>query len=125
MPFAKIDENNRIIAWSNEKFPSFDTEFSNGDYVNTNCVDGVDDFIIEDGKAKFSPKPAKQVNKLKKELEEDDYIASKFLRSLVDRCYSFEDFMTILDEYRTEYGERVVDNNIKVIKINNLEEFID
>lgn len=57
MAYAKIDENNRIIMWSRTKLDGFNTEFDNGDYVNEKCVDGVQDFIIENGKAVFSPLP--------------------------------------------------------------------
>lgn len=57
MAYAKVDENNRIVMWSHTKLDGFDTEFDNGDYVNEKCTNGVQDFIIENGKAVFSPLP--------------------------------------------------------------------
>ena len=41
MAFAKIDENGRIINWSEDHLDDFDTEFQNGDYVNEKCINGV------------------------------------------------------------------------------------
>lgn len=55
MAFAKIDENGRIVNWSEDHLDGFDTEFQNGDYVDEKCVNGVNDFVIRDGVAYFEP----------------------------------------------------------------------
>lgn len=55
MAYARIDSQNRIIGWSYEKLDGFDVEFSNGEYIDEVCTNGVQDFIIEDGKAVYSP----------------------------------------------------------------------
>lgn len=55
MAYAMVDENNRIIEWSYEHLDGMDVEFSNGEYVDTNCVNGVEDFKIVDGQAVFDP----------------------------------------------------------------------
>lgn len=55
MAFAKIDENGRIVNWSEDHLDDFDTEFQNGDYVDEKCVNGVNDFVIRDGVAYFEP----------------------------------------------------------------------
>ena len=38
MAFAKIDENSRIVNWSEDRLDGFDTEFQNGDYVNARKI---------------------------------------------------------------------------------------
>lgn len=55
MAYAKVDENNRIVVWSYEHLDGMDTEFSNGEYVDEVCVNGVEDFKIIDGQAVFEP----------------------------------------------------------------------
>lgn len=55
MAYARIDMNNRILEWSDDHLDGFDTEFDNGDYIYENERNGVQDFIIEQGKAIFSP----------------------------------------------------------------------
>lgn len=59
MPYARIDSNNRIEAWFLEEQPGT-VEFSNGDYVDATCINGLDDFRIENGLAVFDPKPETQ-----------------------------------------------------------------
>ena len=124
MAYAKLDHEGRIEMWSYEHLDGFDVEFDNGEYVNETCVDGLEDFIIENGAAKYAPKPEKQTAYLKKELKEDDYIVSKFLRSLIKECYSMDDLLTILDNYREEYGDRIHKNHDKAARINDLEKQI-
>lgn len=55
MAYAKIDKNNRIVEWSYEHLDGMDVEFSNGEYIDQNIVDGVEDFEIIDGQAVFNP----------------------------------------------------------------------
>lgn len=55
MPYAKIDSEKRIIEWSYDKLTGLDVEFSNGEYVDEVCTNGVEDFIIENGIAIYSP----------------------------------------------------------------------
>lgn len=79
MAFAKIDENSRIVNWSEDRLDGFDTEFQNGDYVNEKCINGVNDFVIRDGMAYFEPteESAKEVLERKlSETEADDVQAA-------------------------------------------------
>lgn len=55
MAYATVDENNRIIEWSYEHLDGMDIEFSNGDYIDANCVNGVEDFKIINGQAVYDP----------------------------------------------------------------------
>lgn len=124
MAFAKVDENSRIIECAATKGVGYNTEFSNLDYVEENCVAGLEDFVIIDGEAVYSPTVEKQIVSLEKELKDDDYISSKFLRSLLKDCYSMDDFLAVLDNYREEYGDRILKNHNKATRINELEKQI-
>ena len=77
MPYARIDENNRITEWSYDELQGFNIEFSNGSYIDDNCTNGLDEFIIENGIAIYSPLPEKQIARLKKKLSDTDYIVVK------------------------------------------------
>lgn len=55
MAYARIDANNRIVEWSDDKLDGFDVEFSNGDYIHVNERNGLNDFVILDGEAVFDP----------------------------------------------------------------------
>lgn len=55
MAYARVDSENRIIEWSYDKLDGFNVEFSNGEYIDRVCTNGVDDFIIKDGVAIYSP----------------------------------------------------------------------
>lgn len=55
MPYAKVNSENRIIEWSYEKLDHLNVEFSNGEYIDEVCTNGVQDFIIENGIAIYSP----------------------------------------------------------------------
>lgn len=118
MAYAKVDQDGRILLWCYDKFADYDVEFSNGEYIDETCVDGVEDFIIKDGKAVCSPTPEKETKKLKDELEDDDYIVSKFFRALLTDDAA--DIYDLIDQYRAEYGERLKKNNKKVARINEL-----
>ena len=118
MPYAMLDKNNRIVMWSYDKLDNCDVEFSNGDYIDKNCTDGLDDFVIENGKAVYSPTPEKETAKLMSELKEDDYIASKFIRALITE--DDIDIQELIARYRSEYRSRLEQNNKKVARINEL-----
>lgn len=118
MAYAKLDANNRIIFWSHEKHDNDMVEFSNGEYVNETCTDGLEDFVVENGAAVYSPTPEKEIAKLKGDLEEDDYIASKFIRALLTDDSA--DIYDLIDRYRSEYRTRLEQNNDKVDRINTL-----
>lgn len=85
MPYAKLDEDNRIVMWSHDMFDEYDVEFSNGEYVDENCVDGLDDFVVEKGEAVYRPLPHKEVARLKKRLEDTDYVAAKIAEGAATR----------------------------------------
>lgn len=74
MAYAMVDGDNRIIEWSNEHLDGMDVEFSNGDYIDTNCVNGVEDFKIVDGQAVYDPlerpqTPEERISELEAALE--------------------------------------------------------
>ena len=72
MAFAKIDENGRIVNWSEDHLDEFDTEFQNGDYVDEKCVNGVNDFVIRDGVAYFEPTKESVKEALMRKLSETE-----------------------------------------------------
>lgn len=72
MAFAKIDENGRIVNWSEDHLDGFDTEFQNGDYVDEKCVNGVNDFVIRDGVAYFEPTKESAKEALMRKLSETE-----------------------------------------------------
>ena len=72
MAFAKIDENGRIVNWSEDHLDGFDTEFQNGDYVDEKCVNGVNDFVIRDGVAYFEPTKESVKEALMRKLSETE-----------------------------------------------------
>lgn len=85
MPYAKLDSDKRIVMWSYDMFDEYDVEFSNGEYVDETCVDGLDDFVVENGEAVYRPSPAKQVAALKKKLQDTDYITAKIVEGAATR----------------------------------------
>ena len=110
MAFARVDERGRIIEWSRERIEGFEVEFSNGEEVDELCTDGLEDFIIEEGKAVFRPTAAKQVAELKRKLEETDYIASKAFEEIVS-SESIADLLSALAGIRDKYAERIEQRN--------------
>ena len=86
------------------KLEGFDAEFSNGDYVNENCVDGHDEFIIEDGVAIYSPLPEKQIVRLKKKLSDTDYIVVKIAEGAAT-AEEYADIISQRQEWRNEINE--------------------
>jgi hypothetical protein len=101
MAYAKIDDDNRIVYWSNEPLEGL-VEFSNGDYVNKNCIDGLDDFVIEDGEAVFSPLPEKEIERLKRKLSDTDYVAAKIAEGAATR----EDYAGLIEQ-RQKWRDRI------------------
>ena len=65
MAYAKTDADNRIIAWSNEPLWDDAVEFANGDELDAACKNGLEDYVIEVGKAVYRPTRAKQIADLK------------------------------------------------------------
>lgn len=55
MYYAKVDEENRIIDWSEDRLDGLNVEFSNGNYIDEVETNGVHDFVIIDGEAVFRP----------------------------------------------------------------------
>ncbi len=69
MAYAKTDEHGRILAWSEYSLDGFDTEFSNGRYIDETCVNGLQDFVIRDGTAYFEPTEESTREVLRRKLE--------------------------------------------------------
>lgn len=106
MAFARVDDKGRIIEWSRERLDGFEVEFSNGDEVDELCTDGLEDFIIEEGKAVFRPTAAKQVAELKRKLEETDYIASKAIENIIG-SKDVVSLLSVLKRLGDEYAETI------------------
>ena len=85
MPYAQLNEEGRMVAWNRDEAEGFDVHFSNGDYVDENCVDGLEDFVIEGGEAVYAPLPEKRIAALKKKLEATDYVAAKIAEGAATR----------------------------------------
>lgn len=83
MEYAKTDADSRIIVWSHEPLVGDAVEFANGDELDAACKNGLEDYVIEGGKAVYRPTRAKQILELKKKLEETDYISSKAIESII------------------------------------------
>lgn len=104
MPYAQTDEDNRIINWSYEKLDGMDVEFSNGDYVNENCVDGSEDFIIVGGEAIYSPLPEKEIEQLKKKLKDTDYVSAKIAEGAATR-EEYAEMLALRQSWRDRINE--------------------
>lgn len=83
MAYAKTDADKRIIIWSYEPIGYNAVEFANGDELDADCKNGLEDYVIEGGKAVYRPTRAKQIKELKQKLDETDYIASKAIESII------------------------------------------
>ena len=104
MPYAQLNEEGRMVAWSREKAEGFDVEFSNGEYIDANCVDGLEDFIIVDGEAVYSPSAEKQVSALKKKLADTDYVAAKIAEGAATR-EDYADLLALRQSWRDQINE--------------------
>lgn len=119
MSWARVDDKGRIIEWSMERLDGFEVEFSNGDEVDELCTDGLEDFIIEEGKAVFRPTTEKQVAELKRKLEETDYIAAKAIESIIGS----KDVVSLLSTLKLigeEYSETIKQREEWRARINEL-----
>ena len=120
MAYAKIDTDNRIIVWSNEPLGDDAVEFSNGDELDAACKNGLEDYVIEGGKAVYRPTRAKKIEELKSKLEETDYIASKAIESIIGS----KDVISLLSTLKRigeEYAETLKHRDEWRGRINELE----
>lgn len=104
MPYAKLNEEGRIVMWSREKLDGLDVEFSNGEYIDANCVDGLEDFVIVDGEAVYSPSAEKQVAALKKKLVDTDYVAAKIAEGAATRD-EYAELLALRQSWRDQINE--------------------
>lgn len=77
MAWAYIDENSRVMAWCYECGGADWVEFNNPETIDELCADGLEDFTIRGGVARYEPTKAKQLAKLKANLANTDYVAIK------------------------------------------------
>ena len=110
MAWARVDEQGRIMEWSRERLDGFEVEFSNGDDVDELCIDGIEDFLIEESKAVFRPTAAKQAATLQRKLEQTDYIAAKAFEEIVS-AESIADLLSALAGIRDKYAEFIEQRN--------------
>lgn len=120
MDYAKLDDNNRIIFWCHDKLDDDMVEFANGEYVNETCKEGLDDYIIEDCQAVYSPRPEKEIARLKKLLSETDYITAKAMDALAT-CTTPSGILTELAAVREKYGDIIEQRKEWRARINELE----
>lgn len=104
MPYAKLDENNRIQDWCYEKFIGLDVEFFNGEYIDENAKDGVEDFIIIDGMAIYAPSYEKKIAQLKQNLLDTDYNILKIMEGAATLSEK-ADIIAQRAEWRREINE--------------------
>ena len=119
MAFAKVGANNRILDYSFTQKPGFDVEFSNPDYVNRAFVGGVDDFIIVNGEAVFSPPAEVQLENTMGVFAHSDYVTSKFIDLLI-QCDTVEDILSCIKNYREKYSETFANRESWRNKVNEL-----
>lgn len=120
MAYAKLDKDNRIVVWSKEYSSELDVEFSNGDYVNETCVNGLDDFIIKNGVAIYSPKPQKEINSLEAKLSDTDYIGNKFMDAVMSATDA-EGILAAIAKFNAEYANVIAERQEWRNRINELE----
>lgn len=120
MAYAKTDANNRIIAWSNEPLWDDVVEFANGDELDAACKNGLEDYVIEGGKAVYRPTRAKQILELKAKLAETDYIASKAIESIIG-SKDVVSLLSALKRIGDEYAETLKQRDEWCTSINELE----
>lgn len=120
MAWSRVDDEGRIMEWSTDRIDGFEVEFSNGEEVDELCTDGLEDFIIEEGKAVFRPTAAKQVAVLKRKLEETDYIAAKAIESIIG-AKDVISLLSALKRIGDEYSETLKHREEWRASINELE----
>lgn len=120
MPYAKTDGDNRIIIWSYETLGDDAVEFANGDELDAACKNGLEDYVIEGGKAVYHPTRAKQIKELKAKLAETDYIASKAIESIIG-AKDVVSLLSALKRIGEEYAETLKRREEWRASINELE----
>ena len=120
MAYAKTDADNRIIIWSNEPLGDDAVEFANGDELDAECKNGLEDYVIEGGKAVYRPTRAKQIADLKSKLAETDYIASKAIESIIG-AKDVISLLSTLKRISEEYAEMLKQREEWRSSINELE----
>ena len=120
MAWARVDDQGRIMEWCRDRLDGFEVEFSNGEEVDELCTDGLEDFIIEEGKAVFRPTAEKQVSDLKRKLEETDYIAAKAIESIIG-AKDVVSLLSTLKRIGEEYAETLKRREEWRGRINELE----
>lgn len=120
MAYAKLDEDKRIIFWSNVRLDADMIEFANGDYIDETCKYGLEDYIIEDCQAVYSPRPEKEIARLKKLLSDTDYITAKAVDALTT-CTTPSGILTELAAVRKKYGDIIGQRKEWRARINDLE----
>lgn len=120
MAYAKTDADNRIVAWSYEPLDDDAVEFANGDELDAACKNGLDDYVIEGGKAVYRPTRAKQIIELKHKLAETDYIASKAIESIIG-AKDVVSLISTLKRIGDEYAETLKNREEWRANINELE----
>ena len=106
MAYAKTDADNRIIAWRNEPLWDDAVEFANGDELDAACKNGLEDYVIEAGKAVYRPTRAKKIADLKSKRAETDYIASKAVESIIG-AKDVVSLISTLKRIGEEYAETI------------------
>lgn len=120
MAYAKTDADNRIIIWSHEPLGDDAVEFANGDELDASCKNGLEDYVIDGGKAVYRPTRAKQILELKHKLEETDYIASKAIESIIG-SKDVVSLLSALKRIGDEYAETLKRRDEWRARINELE----
>lgn len=120
MAYAKTDTDNRIIIWSHDPLGDDAVEFANGDELDAACKNGLEDYVIEGGKAVYRPTRAKQVAELKSKLAETDYIASKAIESIIG-AKDVVSLLSALKRIGEEYAETLKRREEWRSSINELE----
>lgn len=120
MAYAKTDADNRIIIWSHDPLGDDAVGFANGDELDSACKNGLEDYVIEGGKAVYRPTRAKQILELKKKLAETDYIASKAIESIIG-ANDVISLLSALKRIGEEYAETLKSREEWRARINELE----
>lgn len=120
MAYAMTDADNRIIIWSHEPLGDDAVEFENGDELDAACKNGLEDYVIEGGKAVYRPTRAKQILELKQKLEETDYIASKAIENIIG-AKDVVSLLSALKRIGEEYAETLKHREEWRASINELE----
>ena len=120
MAYAKTDADNRIIVWSHEPLGDDAVEFSNGDKLDAECKNGLEDYVIDGGKAVYRPTRAKQIEELKSKLAETDYIAAKAIESIIG-AKDVVSLISTLKRISEEYAETLKNREEWRGRINELE----